>query len=163
MPSDESKGSQLDAIGSLAQRQLDNTLQLESYKQEFSIEARMRRRHRGSSRLQLPEAFKHLTVLCSRCPPYFALPLTNGVGIQRNESIEQIADPPMVRRCRSWRRHRAERVPAYQRLSPSGRSEFTRLEANEKSLDSDRVCCLRVFTGAAATRPNSTAAGTSPA
>ena len=25
MPSDESKGSQLDAIGSLAQRQLDNT------------------------------------------------------------------------------------------------------------------------------------------
>ena len=26
MPSDESKGSQLDAIGSLAQRQLDNTL-----------------------------------------------------------------------------------------------------------------------------------------
>ena len=24
------------------------------------------------------------------------------------------------------------------------------------------VCCLRVFTGAAATRPNSTAAGTSP-
>ena len=28
MPSDESKGSQLDAIGSLAQRQLDNTVQL---------------------------------------------------------------------------------------------------------------------------------------
>ena len=27
MPSDESKGSQLDAIGSLAQRQLDNTVQ----------------------------------------------------------------------------------------------------------------------------------------
>ena len=27
MPSDESKGSQLDAIGSLAQRQLDNTLE----------------------------------------------------------------------------------------------------------------------------------------
>ena len=27
MPSDESKGSQLDAIGSLAQRQLDNTAQ----------------------------------------------------------------------------------------------------------------------------------------
>ena len=27
MPSDESKGSQLDAIGSLAQRQLDNTSQ----------------------------------------------------------------------------------------------------------------------------------------
>ena len=26
MPSDESKGSQLDAIGSLAQRQLDNTV-----------------------------------------------------------------------------------------------------------------------------------------
>ena len=26
MPSDESKGSQLDAIGSLAQRQLDNTI-----------------------------------------------------------------------------------------------------------------------------------------
>ena len=26
MPSDESKGNQLDAIGSLAQRQLDNTL-----------------------------------------------------------------------------------------------------------------------------------------
>ena len=26
MPSDESKGSQLDAIGSLAQRQLDNTM-----------------------------------------------------------------------------------------------------------------------------------------
>ena len=28
MPSDESKGSQLDAIGSLAQRQLDNTLEV---------------------------------------------------------------------------------------------------------------------------------------
>ena len=28
MPSDESKGSQLDAIGSLAQRQLDNTVAL---------------------------------------------------------------------------------------------------------------------------------------
>ena len=27
MPSDESKGSQLDAIGSLAQRQLDNTVE----------------------------------------------------------------------------------------------------------------------------------------
>ena len=27
MPSDESKGSQLNAIGSLAQRQLDNTMQ----------------------------------------------------------------------------------------------------------------------------------------
>ena len=27
MPSDESKGSQLDAIGSLAQRQLDNTFE----------------------------------------------------------------------------------------------------------------------------------------
>ena len=27
MPSDESKGNQLDAIGSLAQRQLDNTCQ----------------------------------------------------------------------------------------------------------------------------------------
>ena len=26
MPSDESKGNQLDAIGSLAQRQLDNTI-----------------------------------------------------------------------------------------------------------------------------------------
>ena len=28
MPSDESKGSQLDAIGSLAQRQLDNTIEM---------------------------------------------------------------------------------------------------------------------------------------
>ena len=28
MPSDESKGNQLDAIGSLAQRQLDNTVEL---------------------------------------------------------------------------------------------------------------------------------------
>ena len=28
MPSDESKGSQLDAIGSLAQRQLDNTCEM---------------------------------------------------------------------------------------------------------------------------------------
>ena len=30
MPSDESKGSQLDAIGSLAQRQLDNTVSAKS-------------------------------------------------------------------------------------------------------------------------------------
>ena len=31
MPSDESKGSQLDAIGSLAQRQLDNTFWIEAF------------------------------------------------------------------------------------------------------------------------------------
>ena len=36
------------------------------------------------------------------------------------------------------------------------------LRSKQKSLDSDAFCCLRVFTGAAATRPNSTAAGTSP-
>ena len=34
MPSDESKGSQLDAIGSLAQRQLDNTV----FNVAFSLE-----------------------------------------------------------------------------------------------------------------------------
>ena len=35
MPSDESKGSQLDAIGSLAQRQLDNTHESDRSNREF--------------------------------------------------------------------------------------------------------------------------------
>ena len=40
MPSDESKGSQLDAIGSLAQRQLDNTVAglLDVYPQETGLD-----------------------------------------------------------------------------------------------------------------------------
>ena len=37
MPSDESKGSQLDAIGSLAQRQLDNTLTSQSHEKCITI------------------------------------------------------------------------------------------------------------------------------
>ena len=36
---------------------------------------------------------------------------------------------------RSWRRHRAEKVPAYQRLSPYGRSR-SRVRSKQKSLDS---------------------------
>ena len=71
-----------------------------------------------------------LTVVKLGCPPYFAslLPRRTPLRISTNHSQsiekrqaleESFHGSPMDR---SWRRHRAERVPAYQRLSPYGRS-----------------------------------------
>ena len=72
MPSDESKGSQLDAIGSLAQRQLDNTLadaagRICTFKQQLIGDERTLLAHisQGAA-LTGPERRRSLSAI--RCP-----------------------------------------------------------------------------------------------
>ena len=87
----------------------------------------------------------------------------NGTIRRVSRNVKRWKSPSMIRRWTALGVVTAEkkfhRIKGYRHMGALVRKQ--RLEANRNLLTAMRLLCLRVFTGAAATRPNSTAAGTS--
>ena len=74
MPSDESKGSQLDAIGSLAQRQLDNTFRNRSFTRKYLPKGHPLLSHLGKQAVDSFRSFEEALVTEDQEYDVIALP-----------------------------------------------------------------------------------------
>ena len=124
MPSDESKGSQLDAIGSLAQRQLDNTAGSLREGMEETLTV---------VKLALPELLRKSLATTN------AIENLNGTIRRVSRNVKRWKSPSMIRRWTALGVVTAEkkfhRIKGYRHMGALVHA----LRSKQKSLDSDEV------------------------